>query len=301
MKKLLILSLGIILSSMYCVSAQSTYRLDAVTDAYTTPDAGKLTVKRKGSLPRMADNQTKLILRFDPFFFSAENENVTPADIVKAEVVIVSVLEGGLTGTSRRVHDGYIDVFECNNTWKENQVQPEPFELGEAIASNIYYPGMGANDGTERYMTNYETPTRIDITEFFKTKMAEDAEFSINFIKSADNSAEFTRMGGVEQKNDSKKPRIEITYNSGGVGINGSTIENSVNIWSNNNKINVRVSNDYQGDVDYSIYSVLGNVVENGKVSESALFTSNTALTQGIYIVKVNMGKDIVVKKVSVK
>ena len=251
----------------------------------------------------MADYQTKLVLRFDPFFFSAENEDVTSDDVIKAEVVIVSILEGGLTGTSRRVFDSYIYVYECSNSWKENVEQPSPFELGDAISDEIYYPGMGANDGTERYMTNYETPTRIDITEFFKRKMIEDKEFSIDFIKSADNAAEFTRMGGVEQKSDDKKPRIEISYNTN-TGIKGSSVENGIKILSKNNKISVDIDNDYRGDIEYSIYSILGSTVEtqvSHKTTENSQFVSAIDLSQGIYFVKIKMGKDVTVDKVRVK
>ncbi|MDD3078733.1 MAG: T9SS type A sorting domain-containing protein [Paludibacter sp.] len=276
----------------------NTYRLDAVTDAYTTPDGGELLIKRKDNLPRMADSHTKFILRFDPFYFSAENEGITSADVSKAEVVIVSVLEGGLTGTSRRVDDASILVYKCDNSWEVNNHEPEPFEIGDPIAGPIYFPGIGANDGTEDFMSVYETPTRIDITDFFKTQMDEGNEFSIDFIKSSDYSVEYTRMGGVGQSDEAKRPRIEITY-SLGTGVKNQTI-NSVKTWSVDNTIHTKIGNNYSGSVEYTLLSATGQTIEKQKIGQitDGEITSKANLPKGLYIVKLQVAGNTITQKV---
>lgn len=298
MRKISILFVGLALC-LIGLRAQETYRLEAVASAYTTPENGQLVVKTKDNLPRMADYQTKLVLRFDPFFFSAENEDVSSDQIISAEVVIVSVLEKGLTGTSRRINDGEIMVYECDNSWNYNAAEPSsPFEIGQAIAGPIYYPAIGANDGTEEFMRDYEEPTRIDITEFFKAKFVALEEFSLDFIKSSEYSTEFTRMGGHGQSSEEKRPRIEITYNNAGSGL-AEIKEQGVRIWSEQGVLFASIENNK--DAAYKIVSVVGKTVGEGVVRTSSQQLSGTRLPSGIYLVILQAGDQTINRKIIVK
>lgn len=284
--------------SFFYVKAQEVYRMDPVTDAYTTPDNGQLLLKTKDNLPRMADSQTKYVIRFDPFFFIAENENITKDDIVKAEVLIVSVLEGGLTGASRRVNDAEIMVYEVNNSWERNAYQPDPFEAETAIAGPIYYPGLGANDGTEDFMALYQAPVRIDITDFFKEKFESEEEFSIDFIKSSEYSAEFTRMGGVGQSDETKRSHMLITYNSDETSVKSAALSGNVKAWTDGEKIHVSIS-DHSGPVVYSLLAIDGRTIETRNIDMlSNKIISDASVAKGIYLVKLQLGGNTIVRKV---
>ena len=295
MKKAFMFLLNFLITSMIMATAQGV-NLFPVLDAYTTP-AGEGYNAKGQALPRMADAETRLVLRFDTFFFVAENEDITPDVIEKAEVLIVSVLEGGLEGTSRRINDATVTVYECNNSWEIGALIPQPFELGEPIAGPIYYPGMGANDGTEEFMKNYETPLRIDITEFFKAKRA--TEFSIDFIKSSE-SPEFTRMGGITNATEAYRPRIEITVKGGGTSIAQINNENEVKVWCEaGNKVVASMPECSDGMTTYTLLSPSGQILESMQ-SNLPTISFDTKLQAGLYIVNIQTDNQAVSKKVYV-
>lgn len=296
MKKCFMLLSNLLIASMVAVHAQSI-SLFPVLDAYTTPVEGGYNAKGN-ALPRMADAETRFLLRFDTFFFAAENEEITPDVIEKAEILIVSVLEGGLTGTSRRINDATLAVYECNNSWAINTLIPQPFELGEPIAGAIYYPGMGINDGTEAFKKNYETPLRIDITQFFKTKLAAEEEFSVDFIKSSE-SIEFTRMGGVTNETEAYRPRIEITV-KGGASIMKMNDENGVKVWCEaGNKVALSMAKEANEVTTYTLLSASGQSLESVQ-SNARSISFDTKLQTGLYMVKIQEGNRTICKKVCV-
>lgn len=299
MKKTTFLLLCVFALSLFGVSAQDqVYRMDPVTDAYSTPESGKLMLKTKDNLPRMADYQTKYIMRFDPFFFAAENPDVQVNHILKAEVLIISVLEGGLTGTSRRVNDAEVMVYEVNNSWARNEYQPDDFEIEPAIAGPIYYPAVGANDGTEEFMAYYQTPVRIDITDFFKQKFVTGNEFSIDFIKSSDYTTEFTRMGGVGQSNEDKRSHMLITYNTESSSDENVELSDKMKVWSSEKRIHTNINCDYTGNIEYSLLNLSGQIVEKRVLNNDNSSIVSEISVGGIYFVKLQIGENTVVKKV---
>lgn len=297
MKKVFTFLFNFLMTSMIMATAQGI-NLFPVLDAYTTPTEGGYNAKGQ-ALPRMADAETRLVLRFDTFFFVAENEDITPDVIEKAEVLIVSVLEGGLEGTSRRINDATITVYECNNSWEIGSLIPQPFELGDPIAGPIYYPGMGVNDGTEEFMKNYETPLRIDITDFFKAKLATEEEFSIDFIKSSE-SSEYTRMGGLTNATEAYRPRIEITV-KGGTSLYNTNNENEVTVWCEaGNKV---VASMPKGSNEMTTYTLLSSSGQKLESIQSNLpsISFDAMLQTGLYIVNIQTNDLNISKKVYVK
>lgn len=297
MKKVFTFLFNFLMTSMIMATAQGI-NLFPVLDAYTTPTEGGYNAKGQ-ALPRMADAETRLVLRFDTFFFVAENEDITPDVIEKAEVLIVSVLEGGLEGTSRRINDATITVYECNNSWEIGALIPQPFELGDPIAGPIYYPGMGVNDGTEEFMKNYETPLRIDITDFFKAKLATEEEFSIDFIKSSE-SSEYTRMGGLTNATEAYRPRIEITV-KGGTSLYNTNNENEVTVWCEaGNKV---VASMPKGSNEMTTYTLLSSSGQKLESIQSNLpsISFDAMLQTGLYIVNIQTNDLNISKKVYVK
>ena len=270
-----------------------------VSSVYTVPRDGEVFV-RPQTLPRMANEETRLLLRFDLFFFPIFNPDVSVENIEKAEVVVVSVLENGITGVSRRVNDSFVTVYETRNDWKPDNATPvlSPFEI-RAISGPLFYPAMGANpyqqseeDVTDSsFIDAYETPTRFDITDFFKEKLANPDEFSIDFVK-RDEVGEFVRMGSVTNAVKAYHPRIEITLK--GSGFSNPEI-NPLKVWGENGIIST------EGKAgNYTIYSSTGQIIESTYFFDGRNSFSSK-LNAGIYIVKCQNNENTFVSKVYVK
>jgi hypothetical protein len=295
---LILFLFGAISISLY----SETLKVYPVADGYTTPIAGGNNVKTSQPLPRMADRNTKPVMRFDLFFFAADNPELNETDIMKAEIVVVSVLEGGPTGTSRRLSDANVTAYETDNNWMTNQIVAEPFEIEPAISDPVYFPSMGPNpyQGSTDPVTDfsfiiaYETPLRIDITNFFKMKLSDPDkhEFSISLIKEqeAGSSLEYTRMGGLINENEEFRPRIEVTLASTGLSdMHLSTFKT----WTNQGYVYVL------GEAGiYTLMSLTGEVIETIKLNNQDVDKFKTNLNSGVYIIQMNSGSFVSSSKI---
>lgn len=310
--KLFFLSLTVLLITVtgFIANAQDVNNIYPVFDAYTTTNTtnGVSSISKTSALPRLADDvDGRLVLRFDLLIASTLYQ---VSDIESVKLEIVSVLEGGLTGTSRRLSDANIEIWEADNNWVASSsslpvANPNPFALTK-IAGPVYFPAMGVNTGLTDFQTAYETPIQFNVTDYIKNRLTNNPldVFSLIALKKYIDTGvviNFTRMGSVSNPTEAYWPRLVFKMKTTGIA---RTEMKGLNISSNSKEVDIKMDNMIYGKVNCSILDLNGRILTSTSTNKDSQFLQiqigTNSFPKGVYLVKVNSADRNYIQKIIV-
>lgn len=105
-------------------------------------------------------------------------------------------------------------------------------------------------------------------------------------------------MGGVGQSDETKRSHMLITYNSDETSVKSAALSGNVKAWTDGEKIHVSIS-DHSGPVVYSLLAIDGRTIETRNIDMlSNKIISDASVAKGIYLVKLQLGGNTIVRKV---